>query len=601
MSDDVVTQIQQDATRLESYWQYRNQQINADMDRINLIHPVLESDEKKWIDNEPKVFFDTSRALASINPPRFRMPLSINFDAEEKQKMNKAERFIIGIYRTLDNRCMDRGEGYWLWNLAYWVLLGWYSVFTVVKKGDDGPEFVADIWNPLECYPEWDADRLVKFIRKYDTDGITAQAIAANFESQGVQNELKDKTREELVTITNYWVIDNGKVKNAVLVGGELAKPLTWQKKMKRIPIHCGSIGTPDRTKPNWETRRGESIIAANRDMYDYDNEMIGLMATILSENAYPNVILRTRSGQGKIGKMRGYGQEINLKIEDQLELLKHATTPQEANILFNYFGQQKQKGSLPSSVYGSLPFEISGFALSQLLAAVRYKLGPYMFQMNKIVAAVMMDFLNQYRVGKYQGMTLHTENPADMKRGMTYIEEFTPEDVPDRIYLDVEIPISSKFDKTQAIVNARQAVSPPQILSRATLWDTELDIQDIEQEYERIRFDQMMDDQFIRQIETIEQMWKKVEEYELKGATNIAASIRRYIMGLEVQLGIRQGVPTTPGEETAGISPETMPPEMVNSPDVQRAARGIPPPGLNRRAQTDEERRATQAGLTLR
>jgi hypothetical protein len=290
---------------------------------------------------------------------------------------------------------------------------------------------------------------------------------------------------------------------------------------------------------------------------------------------------------------MRGHGQEIPIKLGDKLEVLKHAAQPQELQTLIQYFISQSQKGSLPNVVYGGLPVELSGFAISQLMAAIKYKLGPYLNALQSITSRVMTDFLYQYKNGNYGKITLSTENPYDLKRGMSYLEEYETSDIPERIFVEVTIPITSQFDKTQAILNSVQAVQSG-LLSRETVWETELDIQDSEQEKERIREDQVSQDPFIRDIEIVERMWNRVEAYQAQGKTAQAEALKRYIMLKEMNLGMRQGVPEKAG---AGIPPQLSPPEANQSPnpDQRRAMTGVGPPGLNRRTQTPEERAASQ------
>ena len=604
---DQLRIIEEDTTSLLTTWKTRDERLRQDKEVINLVQETQTTADIKWMSNEPKVFFDTSRALISSYPPRFRLPLTINYEAEEKGKMNKAERLLIGIYRGLERRSADTGGSGWLWDLAYWVLLGWYSVFNIVTKTENGIEFIADIWEPMTVYPSWDGKGLSKCVRCYEVDNKVAVAMAKGFQEKGLEFDFTEPSGVETKSrVVNYWRRTYNKnkpiVENAITIAGQLVKPMTIQKRLTRIPIRIGAVGSPDRTASEWETRKGESIIASNRDMYAYNNSMFSLMATILAATAFPNIIEKTRTGQEahKGEEFKGYGTKLTYKIEDTIELLKHAATPQEANTLLTMVGQQIQKGSVPNSVYGSIPFEISGFALSQLLAAIKYKLGPYLNAMQNILSNMMTDFLFQYKAGKFGSITLSTENPHDLKRGMTYIEEFNTDDVPESIYVDVTIPITSQYDKTQTILNARQALQPPQLMSRETLWETEFDIQDTEQEYERIRLDQVMEDPFVRQIEIIEAMWRRVDVYRAEGKNLQADALKRYIMGLEMQLGIRQGVIQQPNQP--GIPPNQMPPEMTMSPnpDQLRSMRNIPPPGVNRRTQTPQERAASKGGLIM-
>ena len=585
--------IEKDAYDLTNYWQERNTQFKIDRDIINLVKPKKEtSDKVKWMSNEPKVFFDTSRALVSLNAPRFRLPIPMNYSPEEKEKMNKAERFVIGIWRTLDQQIADRGAVSWLYDLAYWVLLGWYAVFSIVKKTSEGIQFLADIYDPITVYPEWDKEGLSKCVRAYEIDKITAEEMALDFQEKGLDFVYQEPKEGAKYNIINYWRKDGKKIFNAIMLNGILVKPMTLQRNLNRIPIHIGAIGSPDRISEGNQGRRGESIVAANRDMFEYDNIMISLMATILASQAYPNIIEKTRTGQEahKGEEFTGFGTKLTYKIEDQIELLRNATTPQEANILLQYVSQQRQKGGIPNVTYGGVVQDVSGFALSQYLSALKYKLGTSLNAMQFCVSRIMTDFLYQYKTGNFGKIELSTENPYDMRRGMSYIEEFSKDDVPERIYVEVTIPITSQFDKTQAILNSVQSLNSG-LLSRETLWETMLDVQDAEQEKERLREDQMFRDPFIMDMETIERMWARVEFYIAKGKPVYAEALKRYIQMKEMQIGLRQGIVEKPG---VGVPPQQMPSEARESPDQLRAMRGIPPSGLNRPPQTPEQRAAS-------
>ena len=378
----------------------------------------------------------------------------------------------------------------------------------------------------------------------------------------------------------------NGKVSNAIMLDGTEIKALKEEKQFQSIPISIGALGVPDQTAADWPIRFGENIIATNRDMYEYENMMISLMATIMAETAYPNMITHTQTGAPAIKdqKMKGYGERYALKLGESIELLKHASTPSEVDALLSWVVRQKQKASFADTVYGGIPnVEVSGFALSQYMAAIKYKIGPYLNMMQSGISHIGGEFLRQYEKGdgkKFPKISLSTTNPTELKKGLFFVEEFSPSDVPESKFVEVNIPITSAIDKTQQILYARQAMEPPQLLSRETLWDELLDVQDSEQEYTRIIQDQMLEDPFVRDIAIIEQLREREQLYRNNGLIAEADAMHRYIMQKELQLGMRQGIPQTAG---GGPPPQVMPPEGVRNPDMQRAAVGASPPSPRR------------------
>ena len=562
---------------LETYWSERNKQMLIDRDLIHLVKPIATTSKIQWKTNEPKIFYDTSVALLSSQPPRFRMPLSINFTPEEKDKMNKSERFVLGIFRQLDAQQMARGQSYWQRELAYWILSGWYSVFKLVHRNNGEVEFTADIWDPMTVYPEWTAGRLTKCVRTYTVDKRTAMGMAMDFQARGLKFQMEEPKDTSQVKVINYWRDDRGKIYNAIRMHDTVIKNLT-KEKFDRIPISVGAVGVPDRLSPDWQTRYGENIIAASRDMFGYEEFMLSLLATVMAETTYPEIISKTKQGRPitKDG-LKGYGDEIALQLGESVEVLKHATTPQELNILLGWVTKQRQKATFSEAVYGGMPgFEISGFALSQFLASIKYRVNPYLITMQHVISDVASDLLGQYRDGKFPKITLSTTNPKAMQKGLFFVEEFDKKDVPESRYLEVIIPITSQIDKTQQILYARQALAEPQLLSMETMWDEILDVQDSEQEYARIINDRMLRDPFVMDVAIVEEMKKREEFLRGQGKFTAADALAKYIAQKELQLGMRAGGATPKSPE--GVSPEMEPPEMGKSPDIIQAALGQPP-----------------------
>ncbi len=599
-SAEDIQMILGDTDDLERQWQRRNTQMLADRSRINLDQTPPKTGAIKWYSNEAKVFYETATSLISAYPPRFRIPLTINYDEIEKEKISKAERFLLGIFRELDNRQMRRGMSYWLWEMAYWTLSGWYSVFTHIEKGRGANvNFIADVWDPLTVYPKWDNEGLSTCVRTYSVDKPNLLVMLGGFKQKGLDVIFQDMG-EDKPKVINYWRDDRGKVYNSILIGGQTIKPLILEKDFDRIPIFCGTVGIPDRVSPGWETRVGQNIIAANRDMYDYENMMVSVMAAIMASQAYPNIVRRTRSGLPMgIDDLTGYGQVIDLKIEEQIELLKNATTPEEANILLNWVSNRRQKGSIPDVTYGQVPYELSGFAISQLMAAIKYKIAPYLNALQNVIGSVAREFLRQYRDGDFPDIELMTTKPGETSKNLFFVEKFTRKDIPETLFVEVTVPITSAFDKTQQILFARQAMSPPQLLSRETIWDEVLDVQDSQQEYARIIQDQVLELPIVKTIAMIEQLNDRIALLRAQGKNLEADAINHYKMMLEMQAGIRQGIPTTPGQtQPGGVPPQVAPPEATPgevSPDVLRATLGVPSPGLSRMPQTPEQRQQTR------
>jgi hypothetical protein len=586
----------------DNFWKARNTQMEEDRSLYYLEEPPKRAGFEQVVLNEPKVLWDTATALLSSQFPRLRLPISIDFTPEQKEKMNKAERLLIGIFRELDERQLRRGQHSWLREIAFWACSGWIAGFPLVTERNGVVEFSCDLYDPMTVYPEWGSSGLVRLVRKYDTTVAHARTM---IEENNWRLALRGDDGDT-VTVINFWeLVREGKdyvPYNCVIIHDEFAKPPT-REDFPHIPIIVIPVGgAPIRAygkDTRWTKRVGESIIATNRGMYAQLNRWVSLMMQIVAETAYPPIIDYTETGRTTLKKQdMGSGVIIPKRINEKLEAFKMAATPVEVNTLMSLLGAHAQRGGLPYMTYGGVPFELSGFAISQLLAAIRYKVGPYITAMESAISMISREFLRQYKAGGFSKIKLTTLNPDKPQKGQFYMEEFKPSDVPDVTYVEVTVPITTPTDRVQQLLMARQALAPPQLLSRETLWEDFLDVQDSDLEYQRIIGDQVNELPIMKMIAVLEELKQRVIDARNEGNIPVAEALNRYIMMIEMQLGMRQGIPTTPG--APGVPPEMSPPEMGvmgPSPDVLRAGQGMGPPGLRRRPQTPEERAERQQG----
>lgn len=582
----MIIDVLKDTTELETYWNARNAQFVEDREMINLVKPIPKKGVVQWVLNDPKTLYDTCTALMSAYMPQIRLPLTINYTDEEKTKMNKVERFVIGLIRKYEHQTRQRGGSSWLRDMAYFINSGMYAAFVKVLKNGKDVDFVADIFDPMTVYPEWDSTKMVKCARSY----IVAKRLAlAMAESWGIKDfTLGDK--QESVKVINYWAIYKDKVYNAIYLGDREVKSLQEEPDCKRIPILVGHVGSPDVISPNWQVRKGESVIASNRDTYKHNNQLVSLMVQALAKTVFPNILTFTDSGEPavKAEDITGDGKVIPLRTGEMMETFKNANVPPEMAAVLQLMDSRAQRGGLPYVVYGGVPFELSGFAISQLMAALRYKIMPYVTLMQEAIGDIALETINQFREKNYGKVKLITTNPLELNKGMFFVEEFGKEDIPEVTYIEVKIPLTSALDKIQQITFARQAMSPPQLLSRETIWDEVLEVQDAEQEYTRIIQDQTLELPFLKQLSMLEQLRLKAKVYREGGRVGEAKAIEGYIQTLELQLGIKKPSLTSPtGQELLGVPSQQMPPEMgangAINPDMIRSIMGAAPPSPTR------------------
>lgn len=539
--------------------------------------------------NEGRVFFNLAVSLLSGYDPRFRLPLSTRTE-EEKVKTSKAERFLTGVMRQNDRRQMMLGQDKWLRQLAWYISEGWYAVFPHIELDEEeNPSFIWEIYDPITVYPKWDMNGLSEVARVYYTNRDAAYGMAKN-NDWIVPVETTPTTIQQNAKVSSYWWIESEKVWNTVLIDDVISKNITEEEDFKgEIPILVGSIagspgGSLDMSDREWTMRRGAHVIDDNRGMYEHLDKWVSLMMQLAALAANPPVVDYTKSGQPKLKPEElGAGALLHRQIGETVDLLKTLATPVDVNSIFSFLNQGIQKGSVPYSLYGALPFELSGFAVSQLSAAVNHKLGPYMFGEQDVVGECAIRTMRLYREGDYKPIDL----VVNMRQGENYIEHFDPkEDMPEATFVQVDIPLAVPLDKIQTIVAARQAMSEPSILSLETLWDTwdELGVEDKDLEYERIVSDQMLRIPVMRMIATVEKLQEEADKQETNGKQERADKIRGYAAlierYIEAQISGGQGLQGTPEGGAGAAVGGRFPPERVGVSRVGEGyAMGATPP----------------------
>ena len=568
-------------TNLENMWRGRNSVIEEERRILRLESSVT---RKKGFDeiilNEPKVLYETGVALLSSFPPRFRLPIKHDATDDERKKMNKAERFLVGIYRELNRHQVEMGKENWLRELAYWVCSGWVSIFPHISIENGHTVFRAEFFDPITVYPRWGSTGLREVARIEDISGEDATAMAIAW---GITNY---QSTEKTVKLINYWEEKPDGIYNTIKFGDREIKPET-KESFDRIPIVVTvANGVPERSgnsRDMWTKRAGQSIIASDKTMYDFLNKWVTTMSQIASESAYPPLQTESETGEAIVGKDDlGTGAVIPTKIGERIHPIERTTVPIEVNNILSMLTAGIQRGGLPYIIYGGLPFELSGFAISQLMMAVRYKLAPYTNCIQDTLSLVSTEFLHQFKAG---GGKVTLSTVEKYTKGEFFMEEYMRQDIPEVTYVEVTLPLGTPQDKLQQMLIARQAMQPPALLSRETLWEDLLDIEDYDLEYKRIIKDATGELPAVKMISIIEDLRKRAMDAYNEGRQDDSRVLINYANVLFQQLqqgssgaqgGGQQGQtapPGTPGR--IGMPTQGLTPEQV------RAAIGTAQPGV--------------------
>ena len=480
--------------KLKSSWVRRDSRMKADRALLRFEQGRTKEGFEEVVLNEPKVLYNTCVGLLSGNVPKISLPIHFDASEEEQTKMSKVERFLQGIIRQLDSQSLDTGRGQWLRELAYWVSSGWVVIF---PRFDEKGEPHADFYDPITIYPRWTESGLKEVARVVNISGADAITMA---ETWGLPFKTDPDAQVELI---NYWEQKADGAYNTICFNGKEIKEET--REFDKIPILIGlANGSPERDDPTkWREDLGQSVLSDNRLMYPSQNRWISMLMQIIADTAYPPIKTATASGEPIIGKDdMGSGVVIPTKIGEEIVPMQYAGAPIEVNTVLSILSGCVQRGGMPYVIYGGLPFELSGFAISQLMAAVQYKISPYIKTMEQVLARLCNVFIEEFRLhGK--ALTLSVAR----RPGEFYVEDFTKSDIPIVRFVEVTIPSGTPQDKMQQILTARQALQPPAVLSKQTLWENYMDVEDSQLEMDRILDDQIRELPVVKMLEVVEDL----------------------------------------------------------------------------------------------
>jgi hypothetical protein len=261
------------------------------------------------------------------------------------------------------------------------------------------------------------------------------------------------------------------------------------------------------------------------------------------------------------------------------------------------------QRGSLPHSVYGDVPFQLSGFAINTLRQGVDTVLGKYLRGLEKAYQMIFNIIADQYSSGSYKSVEV-----SGMERNRSYFaEEITPEVVDGagmpEVKLVSQLPQDDMSKYAMAQI-AREGATP--LLSDRAIRDRILAIQDADQ------MDYAIKEQMAERMLPEAALWSLLQAAEEQGRDDLAGfytgELMRVLMEKNKQMqpppppgmgggpegglppmgppmGPPPGPPMGPGGGPPGMRPDVMPGAMLGAPPPAPTPQGGPlvPPGMPR------------------
>ena len=501
-------------------------------------------------------------------------------DRKLREKNDLKERFLIGVLRSADERLCNmmlpplRDQLAW-----YSTLRGWYAGRALLAKRDDGSTYV-DItpWDPLNTYWEAGPDGLEWACYKV---AKTKAQIQTQYRIK--LDDMNDRDGEGVVVYDFY-----DKEMNTIIVhNGRMDRPVfrSVKRQLKhgagKVPVFLGPVGANPYvvalTQTNLEDTIadvGESVFKANRDGYVNHNMVMSTMLEMVARSKRQGLKVKSRDGTKSLEEDPYLeGSEISLAQGEDVEPLGLMEVARETGAFMQLVSGELQRGSLPHSVYGDVPFQLSGFAINTLRQGVDTVLGKYLRGLEKAYQMIFNIISDQYASGTYKAIEV-----SGMNRNRTYFsEEITPDVIEGagmpEVKLVSQLPQDdmSKYSMAQI---AREGPTP--LLSDRAIRDRILAIQDADQ------MDFAIKEQMAERMLPEAAVWSLLQASQEQGREDLAAFYTGELLRVLVEKNQQMmppPPPPMPGPPGMGGPPMPGGPPGLPPQVMPEAMMGVPPP----------------------
>jgi len=539
---------------------------------------------QSYTSNDPKTYAEKIIGWVAGAEMTVRIPHD-SAEPDLRNRNDMKERFLIGIAKAADERLMRmmlpafRDQMGW-----YAALRGWVSGRALLAKRDDGTTYV-DItpWDPMHTYWGVGPDGLDWACYKVPK---TKDQILAQY---NIKVDWDSAYKEDAIEVYDFY----DKEVNTILIhNGSRANPLLKVVKKQtthgagHVPVFICPMGAnPYIVALSQSNLRdtiadvGESVFNSTRDLYGKHNFIMSTLLELAARSRRQGLIVRSRDGTKTLDEDPYLeGSEISLAQNENVEPLGLQEAAKETGALLNLISGEKQRGTIPHSVYGELPFQLSGFAINTLRQGVETVINKYLRGVERAYQMIFNLIADQYSSGSFKSMEV-----SGMDRNRIYFtEEINPDDMKNTgspiVNLVGQLPQDDMTRYSMAQI-AREGPTP--LLSDRAIRDRILAIQDADQ------MDDSIKEQMAERMLPEAALWTLLRAAERQGRDDLVRFYVNELTSLIMQkrqaaemrnAGAAGGPP--PGGPPGGVpgGPPGGPPTM-NPAVMPPAMQGVPPP----------------------
>ena len=380
---------------------------------------------QSYTSNEPSTFADKVIDYLVGSEMVIRVP-NTSADQEQRKANNMKEKFMLGVLKSANERqkmsLRPSIKDVLSWQIA---IRGWFAGRSLLRKDINGKTIV-DItpWDVLHTYwgvsdngLEWACYR----IRKSKTDIE---------QSYNVRLDGSMHPNEDYINMYDYY---DKEVNMVVLENGRVIKKATPHGS-PRVPVFISPVGsTPQIQSMNEQgatitdtiADTGESVFKHNRESYEKHNFMMSVMLELTARARKQGLKIISRDGTKTLDEdPYKEGTEISLSQGEDIQPLGMLEAARESGAYMSMVSGEMQRGGFPHSIYGDLPFQLSGFAINTLRQGITGVIQPRLSALEEAYKQALMLICDQYVTGAFAPMEL---SGRDINR-QYFKEEISPD-----------------------------------------------------------------------------------------------------------------------------------------------------------------------------
>ena len=571
---------------------------------------------QSYTSNEPQTYADKIISWLEAADRVIRIPPAGN-PRSNREINNDKERFIIGAFRSADERLSNRLLPDLQSQLAWYITLrGWYAGRALLVKRDENTTYV-DItpWDIMHTYWGTDADGLSWACYK-------TKKTRSEIERQ--YNVRLGTEREDDDGIDVYDFYD--REDNFVAIPHRFIKKRTRHtpeadEECGSVPVFLGPVGAnPLIQSLEWSSIEdtyedyGESVFKSTREVYNNHNFMMSTMLELTARSRKQGLKITSRDGTKTLEEdPYKEGTEISLAQGEDIQPLGLLEVARETGAFMGMVSGEMQRGSIPHSVYGELQFQLSGFAINTLKQGVETVLSPRIMALQKAYTQISNLLCDQYASGAFTAMEL---SGRDNNR-MYFSETITPERVKEGGTVEITVvPRLPQDDMSKYSMAQIAREGPTPLMPDLWIRDNILGVQDADQTEDAIK------EQIAERTLPEASLWSLYQASLKQGRDDLAqfylgeltiVMLNKAKMIAETLGGAPPGPspgaqpPVPPGspppgpQGPPGVPPQVAPPAMMNGmpPPAPTPPMGpMGPPGQPRPGAQGEAERLRRAGL---